>query len=218
MTHQTPARHIEDARELADVPKSSIRGIFLTSVLMVVVLSVALGVVYPLVTMGVGQLLFPEQANGSLITNRSGQVVGSELIGQAFTKPRYFWPRLSASNYDATASGGTNLGPTNKALLKVTIAEGDLIRKADGLPWNYVLPADAVSTSASGLDPNISPAYAALQVHRVATARGLSDATVRAVVAKYTSQRTFGVLGEPRVNVPQLNLSLDGLGKGNARG
>lgn len=213
MTKEIPTRESADEASEAQSQRTGIRGLLTTSVLMVLVLSVGVGVIYPLVTMGVGQLLFPKQANGSLIRNASGQVVGSELIGQAFTKPRYFWPRLSAGNYDATASGGTNLGPTNKTLLKNTISAGDLVRKANGLPPNYVLPADAVSTSASGLDPNISPAYADIQVHRVALQRGLTDVTVRALVANNTSQRTLGILGEPRVNVLELNMALDALGK-----
>jgi K+-transporting ATPase ATPase C chain len=172
---------------------------------------VGTGVIYPLVMTGIAQLVFPDQANGSLLKNARGQILGSSLIGQNFTRPQYFHPRLSAAGkgYDATSSGGTNLGPTNKILLTNTIAQASLIRKENNLPPNYPLPADAVSTSASGLDPDISPAYADLQVPRVARARGMTQAAVRALVKRYTSGRTLGVLGEPRVNVLQLNLALD---------
>jgi len=147
-------------------------------------------------------------------------VIGSRLIGQLFTKPQYFHGRASAAvsatspnGYAAEASAGTNLGPTSTKLLTTTVALAAQIRREDGLPPNYPLPADAVSTSASGLDPNISPAYAALQVPRVARARGLSQAAVRALVQKYTSRRDLGVFGESRVNVLALNLALDKLKK-----
>jgi K+-transporting ATPase ATPase C chain len=181
---------------------------------MTVVLMIGTGIIYPLAMTGLAQVFFNHQANGSLI-KVNGKVVGSNLIGQNFTKAQYFHPRLSAAGkgYDATSSGGTNLGPTNKVLIKNTIAQANLIRKENNLPPNYPLPADAVSTSASGLDPNISPAYANLQVPRVARARGLSQATVLTLVKKYTSGRTLGVLGEPRVNVLQLNIALDQLKK-----
>jgi K+-transporting ATPase ATPase C chain len=160
---------------------------------------------------GIAQVVCHDQANGSLVKNAKGQIVGSSLIGQNFTKPQYFHPRLSAAGkgYDATSSAGTNLAPTNKTLIQNTVAQANLIRKENNLPPNYPLPADAVSTSASGLDPDISPAYAALQVPRVAHARGTSQAGVRSLVAKYTSGRTLGVLGEPRVNVLELNMALD---------
>ena len=195
--------------------KTTIRGMLLSSVLMVIVLAVLTGIIFPFVIMGIGQVFFNHQANGSLIKGPNGQIVGSSLIGQNFTKPQYFHPRLSAAGkgYDATSSGGTNLGPTSAQLLKNTIAQANLIRKENNLPPNYPLPADAVSTSASGLDPDISPAYADLQVPRVAKARGLSQDQVRALVKQYTSDRTLGVLGEPRVNVLQLNLALDRLNK-----
>jgi K+-transporting ATPase ATPase C chain len=183
---------------------------------MTVVLTILLGIIYPLVTMGIAQVLFNKQANGSLLKDSKGVIVGSSLIGQNFTKPQYFWGRLSATSptpYNAANSGGTNLGPTNKKLLQATEAQADLIRKANGLPPNYVLPSDAVSSSASGLDPNISPAYAALQVRRVAKARGLTVAVVKALVGKYTDGRTLGILGEPRVRVLELNIALDRLRK-----
>jgi len=186
-----------------------------TSILMTIALVVLTGLIYPLAMAGLAQAAFHDQANGSLITNAKGQVVGSRLIGQLFTTPRYFHGRASAAGagYDASSSGGTNLGPTSTKLLTTTVALADSIRKEDGLPVNYPLPSDAVSTSASGLDPDISPAYAALQVARVAKARGLSEATVRALVQKDTSGRTLGVLGAPRVNVLELNLALDQIKK-----
>lgn len=186
-----------------------------TSILMTIALVVLTGLIYPLVMVGLAQAAFHNQANGSLITNAKGHVVGSRLIGQSFTKPQYFHGRASAAGagYDATSSGGTNLGPTSTKLLTTTVALADSIRKEDGLPATYPLPSDAVSTSASGLDPDISPAYADLQVARVAKARGLSETTVRALVQTYTSGRTLGVLGAPRVNVLELNLALDQIKK-----
>jgi len=182
-----------------------------TSFLMTLALVVLTGLIYPLAMTGLAQVFFHDQANGSLITNARGQVVGSRLIGQSFTKPQYFHGRASAAGagYDATSSGGTNLGPTSTKLLTTTVALADSIRKEDGLPPTYPLPSDAVSTSASGLDPDISPAYADLQVARVARARGLSQATVRALVGQHTVERTLGVLGAPHVNVLELNLALD---------
>jgi K+-transporting ATPase ATPase C chain len=182
---------------------------------MVIVLAILTGVIFPMVMLGIGQLFFNHQANGSLIKGANGQTIGSELIGQSFTKPQYFHPRLSAAGkgYDATSSGGTNLGPTNSALLKNTTAQANLIRKENNLPPNYPLPADAVSTSASGLDPDISRAYANLQIPRVARARGLNRATVAMLVDTYSSDRFLGVIGESRVNVLELNLALDRLKK-----
>ena len=196
------------------------RRLLTTAVLMTLVLTVLTGVIYPFTIAGLAQAFFGDQANGSLVTNAKGQVVGSSEIGQLFTKPQYFHGRASAAvsatspnGYAADASAGTNLGPTSTRLLTTTVALAAQIRKEDGLPANYPLPADAVSTSASGLDPNISPAYAALQVPRVARARGLSQATVQALVQEYTSGRDLGVFGEPRVNVLKLNLALDRLKK-----
>ncbi len=183
-----------------------------TAILMTLVLTVLVGLVYPLVMTGIAQVAFHDQANGSLLHDSHGQVIGSSLLGQNFSKPGYFHPRLSAAGakgYDATSSGGTNLGPTSKTLLKNTVAQANLIRRENHLPANYPLPADAVSTSASGLDPDISPAYADLQVARVARARGLSTGVVRGLVSQHTADRTLGVFGEPRVNVLQLNLALD---------
>lgn len=192
------------------------RRLLTTAVLMTLVLTVLTGVIYPFAMTGLAQVLFHDQANGSLITNAKGQVIGSSLIGQLFTEPRYFHGRHSAAvsttspnGYAADASAGTNLGPTSTYLLTTTVALANQIRKENGLPANYPLPADAVSTSASGLDPDISPAYADLQVPRVAKARGMSQDAVRALVQQNTSGRDLGVLGEPRVNVLQLNLALD---------
>ncbi|HVA91778.1 MAG TPA: potassium-transporting ATPase subunit KdpC [Chloroflexota bacterium] len=181
-----------------------------TGVVMTVVLTILVGVIYPFAMTGLSQALFHDQANGSLL-KVNGQVVGSSLIGQSFTKPQYFHPRNSAAGagYDAGNSGGTNLGPTSTFLLTNTVKLAAAIRAENGLPSNYVLPADAVSTSASGLDPDISPAYADLQVARVARARRLTQARVFVLVRQYTSGRDLGVLGEPRVNVLELNLALD---------
>jgi len=205
----------EGERGLPRPTRTSYGRMLRTSVVMTIVLTILVGVIYPFFMTGAAQLLFNDQANGSLIKGPNGQIVGSSLIGQNFTKPQYFHPRLSAagSGYDASNSGGTNLGPTSATLLKNTIAEANAIRKEDGLPANYPLPSDAVSTSASGLDPDISPAYADLQVARVARVRGLTQAQVRTLVQQYTSGRDLGVLGDPRVNVLELNLALDRLKK-----
>jgi K+-transporting ATPase ATPase C chain len=169
------------------------------------------GVVYPLLTTGIAQVIFPHQANGSLIV-RDGQVVGSELIGQSFDDPKYFWGRLSATApaYNAAASSGSNLGPTNDALFEAAQARIDALRAAD--PDNtQPIPVDLVTASGSGLDPHISPAAADYQVARVARVRDLSEAQVRDLVSQYTEGRTLGILGEPRVNVLELNLALDAL-------
>jgi K+-transporting ATPase ATPase C chain len=180
---------------------------------MVVVLTVLLGIVYPLLMTGIAQVAFPNQANGSLVKDASGNVVGSALLAQAFTQPQYFHPRPSAAGangYDATASGGSNLGPTNQKLIDTVQSNADAYRQDNGLASDAEVPVDAVTASASGLDPDISPANALLQVHRVAAARGLSDDQVRSMVNQYTEGRTLFVLGEPRVNVLKLNLALDG--------
>lgn len=166
-------------------------------------MTLVLGLGYPFVVWGVGQIAFPHQANGSLI-ERDENVIGSELIGQNFTSAKYFHGRLSAAGngYDATASGGSNLGPTSSKLIDRMKADAETHNAAS-------IPADLVTTSASGLDPHISPAAAEYQVVRVATARGANPDRVREVVAKFVEERTLGFIGEPRVNVLKLNLSLD---------
>jgi K+-transporting ATPase ATPase C chain len=174
------------------------------------VLSAVTGLAYPALVTAVGQTLFHDEANGSLI-ERDGKVVGSKLIGQQFDAPQYFWGRLSATSpmpYNAQASGGSNLGPTNPALLDEVKGRIDAL-KAAGTDMSKPVPVDLVTSSGSGLDPEISPAAAAYQIDRVAKARGLGENDVRALVDRYTSGRQFGILGEPRVNVLQLNLALD---------
>jgi len=172
-----------------------------------IVTTVIFGLGYPLLVTGLSQLLFPKQANGSLIV-KNGQVVGSRLLGQSFSADKYFHPRPSnaGSGYDPLASGGSNLGPTNQAL--VTRVEQDVARwqkENPGVP----IPSDLVTSSGSGLDPDISPASAAFQVARVANARGVSQDQIRTIVAKHTQGRQWGIFGEARVNVLEVNLDLD---------
>jgi len=157
--------------------------------------------IYPTIVWGIGQLAFSHQANGSLIT-RNGRVIGSELIGQDFTSARYFHSRPSAVNFDPTASGGSNLGPTSRKLAERIAADTHALGGRN-------IPADAVTTSASGVDPHISPANALLQVTRVARARGMDENQLRAFVGQHTEGRFLGIFGEPRVNVLLLNLALD---------
>lgn len=169
------------------------------------------GVIYPLTVTGIAQAFFPHQANGSVIVI-DGKAYGSELIGQQFDDPKYFWGRLSAAReaYNASASSGSNYGPLNPALTDMAQARIDALKAAD--PENSLpIPVDLVTASGSGLDPHISVASALYQVHRVASARGLSEADVVALVEKFTDGRQFGFLGEPRVNVLLLNLALDGI-------
>lgn len=175
-----------------------------------VVFFVVLGLLYPLFVTGVSQVVFPSQANGGLVT-RNGQVIGSTLIGQEFTSNRYFWGRVSATDppYNAEASGGSNLAPSNAALIKRVQQDVQKIRKANHLRPNQPIPVDLVTSSFSGLDPDISQASALLQVNRVAQARGLQPAKVRALVEQDTTGRTLFIFGDPYVNVFQLNRDLD---------
>src|SRR5262245_25697537 len=184
------------------------------------IFTILTGLIYPLVVTGIAQVIFPNQANGSLIV-RNGQPVGSELIGQPFDDPKYFWGRLSATSpagYTAfngdklTGSSGSNYGPLNPALVEAARARIKALQEADP-HIKTPLPVDLVTASGSGLDPHMSPAAAAYQVGRVARARGLSEATVRQMVAQHTEGRTLGLLGEPRVNVLALNLALDDVKK-----
>lgn len=182
-----------------------------TSCLMLLTLSILTGVVYPLAVTGIAQVVFPAQANGSLL-KADGRDVGSELIGQSFTQPKYFWGRLSATGPvpdNAAASSGTNYGPMHPEL-KAAAERRIKALTADGTPATSI-PVDLVTASGSGLDPHISPAAAEFQIPRVAKARGLTEDQVRVLVATHTLDRQLGVLGERRVNVLQLNLSLDGL-------
>jgi potassium-transporting ATPase KdpC subunit len=181
---------------------------FLISIWMTLATTVLLGIIYPLAVTGLAQVMFPRQAGGGLI-QVNGKIAGSSLIGQPFTSAGYFHSRPSAAGaagYDPLASGGSNLGPTNKALLD-RVAASVLTLKAEnpGAP----VPADLATASGSGLDPHISPAAAEFQIPRVARERGVSDAELRGLVRKHTEDRQFGFLGEPRVNVLELNLELD---------
>jgi len=189
-------------------------GQFLPALRMLVVLSILTGIVYPYFVTGIAQFAFPAAANGSLISG-DGKVVGSTLIGQPFDDPKYFWSRPSATSpqpYNAGASSGSNQGPRNPALADAVKDRIKALRDAD--PGNAApVPADLVTASGSGLDPDISMAAAEYQLHRVANARGMSEDKVRALVSGSTFGRTFGILGEPRVNVLALNLALDRSGR-----
>ena len=179
----------------------------ITAVLMTVVTTILFGLFFPLVITGLAQVLFPKQANGELVT-RNGKVVGSRLIGQSFSSPGYFHSRPSSAGtgYDASSSGGSNLGPTNQSL--ITRVQADAARLQKENPATQI-PMDLLTTSGSGLDPDISPEAAEFQVPRIAKERGLSEDVVREAVRQHTELRQFGFLGEPRVNVLELNLTLD---------
>ena len=183
-------------------------------------LAVLLCGVYPVAVRGVAQLLFPRQANGSLVEH-DGRVVGSALIGQAFTGPRYFHPRPSAAGpdgFDAASSGGSNLGPLSRKLTDQVKERVEAYRSENGLPPEFKVPADAVTASGSGLDPHISPKNAEIQAVRVAGARSMAEAEVMKLVRRYTEDPQFGFLGETRVNVLLLNLAIDGVtGESDAR-
>ncbi len=184
-----------------------------TSVLYTVVTVVALGLIYPVVIWALGTVLFHHQAEGSLVVDKSGKVIGSELVGQNWTKPGYFQGRPSAAGkgYDPTATGGTNLGPTSKKLIDATMSAIAALKKANPDAAEPI-PMDLVTSSASGIDPDISPQGAYYQVPRVAKARGTTADAVRALVTSHVIPRQFGLLGEPHVNVLELNRALDAQG------
>ncbi|HWP45956.1 MAG TPA: potassium-transporting ATPase subunit KdpC [Candidatus Limnocylindrales bacterium] len=174
---------------------------------MTLVLTLLLGIIYPCVVTGLAQVFFKEKAQGSLI-EKNGKVIGSRLIGQPFQGPGYFHPRPSAAGigYEGTASGGSNLGPTSKRLAERVKSTAELLRSENP---DRPIPVDLITSSASGLDPHITPAGAEFQIPRIARARGIREEKVRQLVYKYTQGRQFGILGEPRVNVLELNLALD---------
>jgi len=182
---------------------------FITAILMTIVTTILLGLIYPLVVTGLAQVIFPDNANGQLIRGADGAIVGSRLIGQPFSSPGYFRSRPSAagaSGYDAGASSGSNLGPTNHKLIDRVKADVEKLQAENpGKP----IPIDLVTTSGSGLDPHISPAAGEFQVPRVARERGMNEAELRTIVASHTEGRQFGFLGEPRINVLELNIDLD---------
>jgi K+-transporting ATPase ATPase C chain len=184
---------------------------FRTSIIGLIFFTLLCGLAYPLAMTGVAQGVFGHQANGSIVS-QNGTDVGSSLIGQNFSDPKYFHGRPSDAGkdgYDATASSGSNLGPTSQALVDAVKQNLDTVRSDNGLAADAPVPVDAVTASASGLDPHISPAYAELQVPRVAKTRRMTESAVRSQVKKYTSGSTLFVMGEPRVNVLELNLALD---------
>ncbi|MEA2605587.1 MAG: potassium-transporting ATPase KdpC subunit [Chloroflexota bacterium] len=181
------------------------------AILVLVLLTIVTGVAYPAGVTAVAQAVFPNQANGSLVSTVDGRVIGSSLIGQAFSDPKYLWGRPSAAGkdgYDANGSAGSQLGPTSQALIDRIGAEVDRLKAANG---DAAIPVDLVTTSASGLDPQISPAAAEYQVPRIATARGIDPGVVRAAVTRHTDEPLLGFIGEPAVNVLLVNLDLDGL-------
>ena len=181
----------------------------LTAILFTIVTTILFGLIYPLAITGIAQVIFPEKANGQLIKRPDGTIIGSRIIGQPFTSPGYFHSRPSAAGaagYDAGASSGSNLGPTSQKLIERIKTDAERIQAENP---SQPVPVDLVTTSGSGLDPHISPATAEFQIPRVAHERGMSDSELRQIIAAHTEGRTFGLLGEPRVNVLELNLDLD---------
>jgi len=186
------------------------------AIALLIALTLVTGVIYPVLVTAVAQVAFPSQASGSFVTTADGRTIGSSLIGQAFSKPQYFWGRPSAAGvtdqnsagYDANSSAGSNLGPTNQKLIERVTAAADALKAANG---DKPVPVDLVTTSASGLDPDISPEGAEYQVARVAKARNMTEDNVRAAVKRHTEQPLLWFMGQPRVNVLLLNLDLDGL-------
>ncbi len=188
------------------------------AIVSLVIFTIITGVLYPALITGIAQVVFPNQANGSLIKDANGTIIGSELIGQEFSDPSYFWGRLSATGpvpYNAAASSGSNYGPLNPSLIGeegIIQTRINALRDADsaaGVTNTAPIPVDLVTASASGLDPQISPAAALYQLPRVAALRGTDEASIRSLVDEFTEGRTLGLLGEPRVNVLELNLALD---------
>ena len=199
----------QDDRTSPHSPEAPVaHSVWKTSILFTLVTAVLFGLVYPLVMTGLAHVLFPRQASGSLIL-RNGQIIGSELLAQSFTSDRYFHPRpsVAGNGYDATSSGGSNLAQSNAKL--AARIQGDIDKLAQANPGKPV-PIDAVTTSASGLDPDITPDNAYYQAPRVAKARGMSEDAVRQLISEHIEKRDLGFLGEPRVNVLELNLALDG--------
>ena len=187
------------------------------SIMLTIVFTVMTGVIYPLIITGISQVAFHDQANGSLLV-RNGTVVGSALLAQQFTGDKYFWPRPSAGSYATVPSGASNLGPTSQALQSNVTANAAAFRTGNKLVADAPVPADMVFTSASGLDPHISPEAARLQVARVATARGMGTDQVKALVEKFVESPQWGIFGEARVNVLRLNLALDEMDTKKAEG
>lgn len=190
-----------------------IKNAILKSIMLLIVFSVFTGLLYPLAISGIAQLIFPHQANGSLIY-KDGQVIGSSLIGQQFSDPKYFHGRPSSAGetgYDATSSSASNLGPTNKLLIEKAEKLAQQVREENGLKSNTAVPSDLITSSASGLDPDISIDAALIQIPRIAKARNISEEKLKNLVNEHIVGRQLGILGEPRVNVLELNIALDNL-------